>query len=123
MATLEQIAAWLVNDKDAPRHLDTVMSYQTPAVQAKMQEVLRAYDCARTGGGKVMPFQEPISTKQVCDYHGLDERNAEKVFQKLVDAKITSGLIDRMGSDDQLPVPEPTLRDQIAAAVDAHSQE
>jgi len=122
MATLQQIAEWLVTDKDAVRHLDTVASYQTPQMQAKMQEILRAYDCAASGG-RLMPFQEPITTKDVCDHHRLNEKDAETVYQKLVDAKITSDLIDRMGSDDKLPVPEPTLRDHIAAAVDAHIQE
>jgi hypothetical protein len=122
MATIKEIADWLVNDPDAGKHFERVRSYQTPQVQAQMDWILKSYDYVATGGGREMPFQERLTKKEVCDEYGLDEGHAEKVFQKLVDARLTVELQNRMGTDADLSVPEPTLRDAVAAAVDIHSQ-
>lgn len=122
MATIKEIADWLVNDPDAGKHFERIRSYQSPQVQAQMDWILKSYDYVATGGGRELPFQERLTKKEVCDEYGLDEQKAETVFQKLVDARLTVELQNRMGTDDMnLPVPEPTLRDAVAAAVEVHS--
>lgn len=53
---------------------------------------------------------------------GYVER-VKKVDNQLATDVVTEGLQERMGTDADRPLPPPTLRDQIAAAVAVHTQE
>ena len=70
-------------------------------------------------------FPEPFMPR---DIHRPDRANDRQVMkhmrelsQQFEDEGTTYDLQQRMGTDADRPLPEPTLRDHIAAAVDVHS--
>lgn len=70
-------------------------------------------------------FPEPFMPR---DTHRPDRANDRQVMkhmrevsQRIEDEGTTYDLQKRMGTDAERPLPEPTLRDQIAAAVNVHS--
>jgi len=122
MATAAEISLWLAT-KDAPKRLDRVLAQQSPEVQKQVRDAITLYDFAATGGGKAAPFAKPTTVADVDDLYGFDPKTSARVHHDLVVATVTSGLQERMGTDDQLPVPDTSLRDQVEAAFNIHHLE
>ena len=123
-ARLVEFAAALESGQLKVKDLEAVLPNQDPVVKTHIAAAFAAYDMARNGGGRSLPFQERITTREVTDTFNLDDKVAERVYQEAYDNSLAVGLIDRMGSDADLPIDgEPTLREQVAAAFDANTQE
>lgn len=121
---LNEIGEALANGKLPASALQDYLRGQDPEVQQHVTQIIRTYDNAASGGGATLPFEHRITTKEVADHFHLDDAKAEAAYQRLYDHELTDGLIRRMGSDADLPTPtEPTLRESVAAALEAHSQE
>jgi hypothetical protein len=90
-------------------------------VQQEAKLFLRAMDVASTFG-RAMPFQERLTPEAVTAHFGVDPRTAKAVYQHAVDDQLTAALQSRMGTDAERPLDPVTLRDQVAAAFEAHSQ-
>ena len=69
---------------------------------------------------RMMPFQPKMAQGDYADTLGLDRGTTAVLKQRLEDEDLTASLQARMGTDADLPQPELTRRDQIAAALEAH---
>jgi hypothetical protein len=74
------------------------------------------------------PFEPTPTLEQFADHHGIEKTQdaldlAERINATMEHEEVQGRLLARMGSDADRP-PEPvTLRDQVEAAVNAHSPE
>lgn len=118
----DQLVATIQADQFGPIRAAKMLESATPEVKAYVHGLVNAYNSAREEGGAVLPFAPRITTADVIESYGLDPRLAEKTHQQIFDAGLTAGLMERMGTDASLPIPEPTLADELSAAYDLHTE-
>jgi hypothetical protein len=83
-------------------------------------ETLTNWELAKEGFR--MPFQEAHTVEEVAAATGLRPDTLETLGKRAMDEHITEKLIDRMGTDADLPPTEPTRRDEVAAAFAVHTE-
>lgn len=100
-----------------------------PTVRALVHDVLVDANDVHYGGGRQAPFQERASLADVAECVSeatgvdIDARHFGAAYERVRQADITTGLLAQMGTDADDPLPEPTRRDDIEAALDAHLEQ
>jgi len=124
---LEQVADYLSehatpgrNAKPMPEgSVARVINGASPNVRHALQTLSQTLDTPRT-----LPFQEKLSQEQIASIVGLDPHITQAIKQRLEDEEVTAGLQARLGTDASdaygKPLPPPTEREIIEAAVDMH---
>lgn len=71
---------------------------------------------------RIAPFSPKMSERDHADALDLDPDQTELVKGVIDGQYVASSLLDRMGSDKDLPDEPPSTRDIIGAAYDAHTE-
>ena len=73
-------------------------------------------------GGVSKPFAPRRTFENVVEENGLDRKATNEVVKHLYEDDIASGLMEKMGTDADLPPPPLTMHDQVEAAYNAHTE-
>lgn len=92
-----------------------ILNQLSPNVRDAFNTLSELLDTPRTA-----PFQPKMAQGDYADVLGLDRGTTAVLKQRLEDEEITAGLQSKMGTDRDMPQPELTRREQIAAALEAH---
>ena len=92
-----------------------ILNQLSPNVRDAFGTLSELLDTPRTA-----PFQPKMAQGDYADVLGLDRGTTAVLKQRLEDEDLTASLQARMGTDRDMPQPDLTRREQIAAALEAH---
>ena len=91
------------------------------SVKQTISAAIAVYDNAYDQGGVSVPFAKRETVEDVVKKFDMDPEVASQCYHQMRNTEIANRVIERMGgSDADRPLQEPTMRDQISAAVDLH---
>jgi len=94
-----------------------ILNKLSPAVRQRFQMLSEFIEQPRA-----LPFQPKRSEAQNMDALGIDPTNGGIIKDSLDGNEVTSRVIDRLGGADRPSQSPPSLRELLAASVDAHSK-
>lgn len=98
----------------AEGNIGTLLNRASPNVRQRFQMISEFMETPRT-----MPFQPKFDERDRADFLGLDPDEAEQGKAALDALEVSGKLQQRMGTDAQRPKAPLTLREQVAAALEA----
>ena len=95
-----------------------LLNRASPNVRARFSDLSQMLETPRTA-----PFMPKLDEGQQAQVFGLDPAQSVLIKGALDGQEVMARVNERMGTDATLPLQEPTTRDVIAAAMEAHDHE